>query len=335
MFGYIRLRLSATPPIRLTNAIRLGETLMKKIKRTWLLVCLGALAILALGAGNAFALGEAACGSAADADGDCLDAAFEATLTTRFAPLVRLHPRDSYRPSSVEFQVAGSSLSHGSCGTLFASGAVTVANLTGQSCSGQSSGLSSAQTGFVLGASGSTLNGNTSTAKCYAHVGTSAVSGAAFDVQYWFNYPKNGPAIFGIGAHNGDWEHVTVRVNADGATVKSVFFARHGDNTSAQVRTPGDGKLAFVSGSTTRPIVYSTQNGHASYPTAGIQSVTDYTANGGPTLDCSGVNAVNVGEKGLALNGAGWLNYSGVWGSGSNAPSGPAYHGDWFASARQ
>lgn len=285
-----------------------------------------------LATASAYGLGEATCGSVADGDNDCLDAVFESGLVTKFAPQVRLHPNDAYRPSSVEFQLTGSSLDYSNCGTMIARGQVTVANVTTKSCNSQSSGLSAGSTNFVLNANSATLAGNTASAKCYAHVSKSVVAGAAFDVQYWFNYPKNGAAIFGIGAHNGDWEHVTVRVNADGATLNTVFFARHGDNTAAQVRTPS--QLAYVSGSTTRPIVYSTRNGHASYPTAGVQSTLfDVTANGGPVLDC--LSGPNVGEKGFALGGANWLDYSGRWGSGSNAPSGPAYHGDWFASAKQ
>ena len=119
-------------------------------------------------------------------------------------------------------------------------------------------------------------------AKAYVNV---KVGPWTTEIQYWFLYAYNGPGtaylkrlgLLGryeaigdyelgqMGIHEGDWEHITVRIdNRTGATVarNGVYMAAHGsggwfDAKDASCAVKGETRLR----------VYASKNGHATYPT--------------------------------------------------------------------
>lgn len=295
------------------------------------------------------------CGNS-NGDGDNVPDALEDELLWRFAPVVRLHPSDSYRPSSADWYIARTHMrfDHSGCGDdqILNKGQITPYNIDLQShqnkngwpsCSHNStwqySDMRTPNSRFFLqipndSAEGTTrLGAPSSDWTCYAHVRMAPGSANQYDIQYWFFYPYNGALSAGQGGHEGDWEHITVRVWDDGTTVSQIYFSAHNNEGQWyqpwQVSYTGDG----------RPIAWSAVNSHASYPWAGTwvrnNLPDDQTANGGPAWDCRR-GVWNVGERGLPLNkGRYWLNYSGRWGEIGeifSGPWGPAYQGYWNAN---
>jgi hypothetical protein len=294
------------------------------------------------------------CGSG-DSDGDGLGDAFEDALLWRFAPVVRLYPSDSYRPSSAVWYMARTHMRfhHSGCSDdqILNKGQVTTWNIDlqshpnkngwpgcGHNNSWQYSDMRTPNSRFFLqipndSAEGTTrLGAPSSDWTCYAHVRRAPGSPYLYDIQYWFFYPYNGP-LSGAGGHEGDWEHITVRVWDDGTTISEVYYSAH--NNEGDWYLPWQ-ILYTVDG---RPVAYSAQNSHASYPWAGTwvrnNLPDDHTADGGPVWDCRR-GVWNVGERGLPLNkGRYWLNYSGRWGEIGevfSGPWGPAYQAYWNAN---
>jgi hypothetical protein len=131
------------------------------------------------------------------------------------------------------------------------------------------------------------------------------------DLQYWFFYPYNG-SIGGViaplgfsGAHEGDWEHVTVRISdyADPKKrkIRGVFFAAHGSAEGAwmveQSNRPTDGSYSVLPG-TTHPIVYAAYHSHASNEDSGLQMRRWYYFTTANDLATGGVN---FGPNGATL----------------------------------
>lgn len=179
------------------------------------------------------------------------------------------------------------------------------------------------------------------------------------DIQYWMFYPYNGSTggtvpvpIYGI--HEGDWEHVTVRVsnwrNLAASAVEGVFYAAHtareGRWLVRRSATPTYGSYAVWKD--THPIVYSAWHSHASYESEGIQwrSETgylfgnDYCAGGrtwgplsGPDLEFLSVDddVYQSGDEKIPT--AGWTAFAGRWGSsGDSSPQGPVQKTGVYAS---
>ncbi|CAI0385903.1 unnamed protein product [Linum tenue] len=114
----------------------------------------------------------------------------------------------------------------------------------------------------------SLVHGNLESAKLYVHV-KPAFGGTFSDMAMWVFCPFNGPAtlklgplsfsLSKIGQHVGDWEHFTLRVCNFTGELWGVYFSQHsgGEWVSAC-------DLEYTEGN--KPIVYSSRNGHASYP---------------------------------------------------------------------
>jgi hypothetical protein len=297
---------------------------------------------------------------AVDTDGDGLEDPFENALMQRFAPLVSLHPFDEYRPASVDWYLPRTVMrfEHNNCsdcpegmagwptdGLLFRShekkDSLCVHNGI-LAYSWNTTPSPSDLTHFFLviphdADKETTRQGNLATAACYAHVRPAAQHPGMFDIQYWFFYPYNGDIPY-VG-HEGDWEHITVRVEPDAQTIHRVLFDAHdtlGHWYSADSSSqPG---YILIDG---RPLVYSAYHSHASYPSAGewtvdigtASSFVDATEDGGPVWDCR-TNLVNVGEGYVPTPGCEWLQFTGRWGEigpVGNGPYGPAFKGKWNA----
>jgi len=317
-----------------------------------------------LGAGTLLGLVLAA-GSAlgADADGDGLDDAFEDELISRFAPVVKLYPDDEYRPASVEWYLARVRMRYDHAGCedcqILDLGSVNLTTLLAQAHEEKTAVLCTHNGNYHYSRSGApdeshrtdfflqipnnadeetTRRGSLAAAKCYAHARKAPIihHPSFIDVQYWFFYPYNGPIdSTDLFAHEGDWEHITVRVDEDGQTIHRIYFAAH-DNEGRWYDQGSPGTGYSLSG--THPVVYSARHSHASYPWAGkwarVGLPDDHTAEG-PVWDT--LNSVlNLGEGDLPKTGREWVQYTGHWGEiggvgFTTGPYGPAFQGSWSA----
>ena len=187
---------------------------------------------------------------------------------------------------------------------------------------------------------------NPSDWKVYGHVYPNDIRGV--NAQYWFFYAYSaGTAAFG--EHEGDWEMVTVVRSADG-TVDSVLTCAHGECSSNH-------PSALQWTSSTHPHVYVASGTHASYPSVSAcnrgekvagyclpHNALWYTWPGAAPGDAfQGAGIVNLGERGLPLNGQRFVNAMVMWGEHgvgslidnvglhdySSGPSGPAFGGKW------
>lgn len=158
-----------------------------------------------------------------------------------------------------------------------------------------------------------------------------------------------------VGAHDGDWEHVTLRLTPDAQEVLGIYYSahRHRDGiwlSADEMPRTADG----------RPLSYVAINGHGSYPRAGFiprifLAFNDRTGTGQvwDPKQCVLVTpdlVPQVTSRGNKLNGSSypsghiardkpevqlkreatpWLAYEGKWGSTVEAPA----LQEWFARA--
>lgn len=269
---------------------------------------------------------------------------------TRFAPEVRLHPDDQHRPSSVEWYLERTSLRRWrgpfrKGENVFADGRISaerlgvVAGVEDEDPAGLFLTISddAARYGFQPTA------GNLA-APCYVNARSAPDDPSAFDLQYWFFYPFNGRDGRHI-AHEGDWEHITVRVsNTASPELMAAYVSAHGLN-NGDWAIPGRGGLQVTE--TGNPIVYSSLGSHASYTSPGAHKQgwpksADQTADGGPVWVTSR-ELVLVEVNGQSLDGDKdthpWLRYRGRWGAirkyawpfSATGPVGPSHQQSWIA----
>jgi hypothetical protein len=131
-------------------------------------------------------------------------------------------------------------------------------------------------------------------------------------LQYWFFYYYNNfpGQVVDTGDHEGDWEMIQVKVDAQGKPLSAVY-AHH--NSASKCAWTG------LRRSGSRPIVFVARGSHASYPRTGQH----------------GQDVFNDGEQRrtvrrlirVGTNSPQWLNWPGKWGS-SGSPQGPKFQGD-------
>jgi hypothetical protein len=139
-------------------------------------------------------------------------------------------------------------------------------------------------------------------------------------VQYWFFYAFN--KFHGFGDHEADWEHVTVRIGADGRPL-GAWYAHHDDNA------PGAWvPWRWLSREGTHPVVLSAEGTHASYARRSDVPFYDST--------CSSARVEEAGAGGCRV----WRTWSGTTGGvrdlGTRDAPGTAYllwPGRWGAEA--
>jgi hypothetical protein len=283
-----------------------------------------------------------------------------AALLARYEPVVDLY-RSDWKPSAIEPFLAGADLERLNGGRwLVVRRSPTPAALTDRS------------TSFRLDTRGCTpardldscYRRRPTTATVYgrAWFDPAASTGIATVLQYWFFYPLDdwhtppaAPILWHM--HEGDWEEVSVGLDAVGHPV-SVAASQHDLGVTrpwASVRVVGG----------THPLVYVALGSHANYLSPGFHGVAgvphmippkfsgvpltepDYTSSQlslGPAGTAAGVlTVVDV------TNGAPWLTFAGGWGDGSylligertksrtvyahvrigGSPTGPAFHAIW------
>jgi chitinase len=270
-------------------------------------------------------------------------------LLRRFAPQVRFHPDEAFFPISVDDYLSYVTLKRAdnvpdkprpsfqdlaAC-RLFGDAAHLEYHPRQQSSAGQDPRTSSIPP------------------RCYAHILlTRDWLGAEYvDLQYWFFYAFNGalslpisviplltPAFSG-GEHFGDWEHVTVRINAQQQMV-AVYCSAHSDE--AQWHKSGEFQTVGDQSDGVHPVIYAAYHSHANYIDAKTQSrkglaPDDRTADGGAQWNCWGnVMEIDWATQTPTLNGQDWVLFMGKWGQteghwpeNASSPTGPAAKSDF------
>jgi hypothetical protein len=151
--------------------------------------------------------------------------------------------------------------------------------------------------------------------------GRVAVSQGRTWLQYWFFYYFNPQSVFGIGAHEGDWEYVQFGLDAEGRP-EIATFAQHGQGEAcawgAVQRTAAGA-----------PVVYPARESHASYYTAGNNprgSLPDDSHFGRGYQVRPALDVVSEATP--------WLAWRGRWGGTSGSPAAPRRQTMWVDPAR-
>ena len=149
-------------------------------------------------------------------------------------------------------------------------------------------------------------------------------------LQYWFFYYFNDKGLLGAGLHEGDWEMVQLRLDADGAP-DAVTYGQHSrgqraDWAAVEQEETADGPVA---------VVYPARGSHASRLRAGSHPapvLADHNDGLGPRLRPRLVT--------IADDGPGWVLWPGRWGSTrrreafeSDSPRGPRAQRQWWDPA--
>ncbi|KAJ3296074.1 hypothetical protein HK104_002019 [Borealophlyctis nickersoniae] len=142
-------------------------------------------------------------------------------------------------------------------------------------------------------------------------------------LQYWTFFPVNGCQGFRIGTwdglrsfvkertenfewckmalHNGDWEHITIQLEGvwDGKSIDTVpkidkvFFSEHSDGLWRPASS-----VSFVG---THPIAYAAMNSHANYPTSGTHKNNDdgfnFVSRIAPVLTLGAIDWIQIADN--------------------------------------
>ncbi|XP_022153412.1 uncharacterized protein LOC111020924 [Momordica charantia] len=250
------------------------------------------------------------------------DLSHVASLFQAYAPIIYFHPKEKYLPSSVNWFFSGGALLYDKSdeqnpitieqdGTNLPQGGPNDGNFWLNLPAGEED-------------KERVKNGDLQNSKVYLHI-KPMLGGTFTDIAIWLFFPFNGPAtakvgpidipFSKIGQHIGDWEHITLRISNFTGELWRVYFAQH--SKGVWVDAPS---LEFGEGN--KVVAYSSLNGHASYPSAGLVlqgggeiGLRNETAKSQMVLDVGGNYAVVAAEYlATAVTEPPWLNYSREWG---------------------
>lgn len=188
-------------------------------------------------------------------------------LVAAHVPAFYLHEMDDYMPCSVDFFLQHSELCSGSQ-IVVARGKVDSQELLRAQCA-QSHLHLNLDPLARTGESKHQLDG----VPVYAH--PKAIIGSdgnveAIEITYLTLYAHNGAytvaGMIRTGAHDGDWEHLTVRITPETGELTGVWFNAH-RNRDGEWASPEKLHRDTESG---RFIAYVALNGHGTYPSDGV-----------------------------------------------------------------
>ena len=268
------------------------------------------------------------------------------TAVQTYAPILRLHPKEVYQNCSIEWFLEHCSLHDDK----------TKIDIPHPSVDQLPQGVQEDKRYWLI-LDPAAEGGDMSTAKAYVHAFW--VPGMPYtDLQFWFFSAYNGHAtahvkgleftktihegdidLRPLGEHFGDWEYCIIRIDNLSKQMTNIGLSQHGaDHFFNQSQFNA---FQFQG---THPIVYSSLNGHANYPSVSSNPMADYkippvaipagiefwlhndTADGGPVLDCAQNYQVVMADW---LTGSeaypvpAWVNYDYRWG-----PEGTITHMD-------
>ncbi|GAB4835469.1 hypothetical protein Ancab_000377 [Ancistrocladus abbreviatus] len=189
-------------------------------------------------------------------------------LIKHYGPTVYFHPDEIYLPSSVSWFFDNGAL-------LYKKGSVNGERIDSRGSNLPSRGMNDGDFWIDLPSNEDKRShlkcGNMESAELYVHV-KPALGGTFTDIAMWVFAPFNGPATLKVGLaniamnkvgeHVGDWEHFTLRVSNFTGELWGVYFSQHSGGEWVDAS-----ELEFIEGN--RPIVYSSKDGHASFPHPG------------------------------------------------------------------
>jgi hypothetical protein len=192
------------------------------------------------------------------------------TVIRHYGPTLFFHPKEVYLPSSVAWYFKnGAKLFRKGGGPDGEEIDPEGSNLPGGGCNDGEYWMDLPQD---VQRRQAVCRGDIESAELYAHV-KPAMGGTCTDVAMWVFCPFNGPARLKIGMmsmplgktgqHVGDWEHFTLRVSNFTGELMAVYYSQHSGG-----RWVDASALEYAAGN--KPAVYSSRNGHASYPYAGV-----------------------------------------------------------------
>jgi hypothetical protein len=168
-----------------------------------------------------------------------------------------------------------------------------------------------------------------------------AAASGGLVLQYWFYYPFN--AFHLLGDHEGDWEHVSVRLDGDLVPL-GAWYAQHDENAPGVWLTWAD-----LGREGEHPVVLAARGSHASY--ARPVDDVDVTCPGGDpataaalgcvawrTWDAGTGGVVALGTRARPRRGAEFLRWEGRWGTRTHfaqlggSPPGPAFQPGWCSA---
>eukprot|EP00004_Rigifila_ramosa_P026547 TRINITY_DN8313_c0_g1_i1.p1 TRINITY_DN8313_c0_g1~~TRINITY_DN8313_c0_g1_i1.p1 ORF type:complete len:468 (-),score=115.41 TRINITY_DN8313_c0_g1_i1:53-1456(-) len=264
-----------------------------------------------------------------------------AALLKMFAPVVYLHAQEQYRPAGIAWYLQRCFFHRGTEIFPRPDPGLLASGVKGDFLEHMPAFLNETRAGVPFTSSGECV------APVYATIRFLEPTSEFVELQYWFFYPYNGPVLNwgGVehdtkveslgGTHEGDWEHVTVRIHNVLAHKKSrpalppqivaVLFAAHGHKTG-KWHQPASSRAStgvMFESEGTHPIVYAARTSHASYPTAGPQRrdfplPNDHTARDirwateqtvEVLAECAEWKTVRIATDQL------WAKFSGAWGS--------------------
>jgi Vacuolar protein sorting-associated protein 62 len=192
------------------------------------------------------------------------------------------------------------------------------------------------------------MRGELASATVYVHIRPACVRKRTtannqpknLEIQYWFFYPYNG-AIAGSGAHEGDWEHITIQFNGVAALtdkgdiaapktkgdIAQIFFSRHTE--TVWIANEKD-KIEFEGN---RPVIFSARHTHANYSTP-YEGPIDKAHRGERWETWVGFKplellednpAAEVEERGFVRHP--WNRFNGNWGGSKSMVSTPGIRG--------
>eukprot|EP01018_Ginkgo_biloba_P035714 Gb_30275 [translate_table: standard] len=250
------------------------------------------------------------------------------SIIENYGPTVFCHPHEIYFPSSVSWYFENGALLHKKGETTHQAIAADGSNLPQ---GGSNDGEYWLELPEDIDRATKLKHGDLQSAEAYAHV-KPMLGGTFTDIAMWVFYPFNGPSTAKIGLinlplgktgqHVGDWEHVTLRVSNFTGELWRVYFSKH----SAGVWVNAS-QLEYVEGN--KSVVYSSKNGHANFPHAGLDlqgsdtarvGIRNDTARSNYSLDMSrkyqvvaAEYLVSVGSNEIVSEPP-WLNYFRQWG---------------------
>ncbi|OIW11701.1 hypothetical protein TanjilG_12220 [Lupinus angustifolius] len=245
-------------------------------------------------------------------------------LVKAYSPIMYLHPNEKYQSSSVNWYFTNGAL-------LYKKGEESnpvPIDPTGSNLpqGGNNDGAYWLDLPIDKANKERVKKGDFKSTQVYIHV-KPMFGGTFTDLAMWVFYPFNGPAIakFGlidiplgkIGEHVGDWEHVTLRISNFDGGLKKVYFSQHSSGQWVEAS-----ELEFQSGNNNKPATYSSLNGHAMYPKAGLvlQGVSEIgirndAAKSNMVVDFGvGFEIVSGDYLGSEIIEPPWLNYLRQWG---------------------
>lgn len=188
-------------------------------------------------------------------------------LIEHYGPTVFFHPEEVYLPSSVDWFFSNGALLYRKGLSMGEAIDSSGSNLPGGGTNDGEFWIdlpSDDRRDFVK-------HGDLKSAKLYVHV-KPALGGTFTDIAMWVFCPFNGPSTlkFGItsmafskvGEHVCDWEHFTLRICNFTGELWSIYFSQHSGGKWVDAYD-----LEYVDGN--KAVVYSSKNGHASYPHPG------------------------------------------------------------------